>query len=179
MSAHDPALCGLAACEMCDVYGNGYAAGKAKAVSEIAGALSAGHGAGCGCTPCGVAVGMVRTLANAAALDSATAHGPDASDTRAARQVAIAVMGDGTIDRLISAGRYGAAIAQASELAASTVRTMTHRPDPTSRRTLAATVRTFNEFRPGPHSKGHLRDCAVPGCGASCVCPCHAGGLAR
>ena len=53
MTTHDPALCLKTACDLCDVYAEGYSRGKDAAYSEIQARLCSGHhGDDCGCRPC-------------------------------------------------------------------------------------------------------------------------------
>ncbi len=49
---HDVAGCALLACELCDAYGSGWAAGKDKLAFEVEAVKDNAHGAGCGCQPC-------------------------------------------------------------------------------------------------------------------------------
>ena len=48
---HDPALCSLAACELCDVFADGYTRGKAKGFFEIE-IWDGSHAHTCGCESC-------------------------------------------------------------------------------------------------------------------------------
>lgn len=53
---HDYAGCQVAPCPLCEAYGDGYAAGKAKAFEEVRARAqawqSAPHADDCGCEPC-------------------------------------------------------------------------------------------------------------------------------
>ena len=64
---HDVAGCALLACELCDAYGSGWAAGKDKLAFEVEAVKDNPHGAGCGCRPCA----LVRVV-----LGVATVPGP-------------------------------------------------------------------------------------------------------
>ena len=51
---HEVAGCQIEGCDLCAAYGQGYAAGKDAAYSEVMGVLFVGHARGCGCAPCTV-----------------------------------------------------------------------------------------------------------------------------
>ena len=52
MNHHDPAGCRQPACQRCEDYGHGYAAGKDKAAFEFQHHDYMGHADGCRCAPC-------------------------------------------------------------------------------------------------------------------------------
>lgn len=53
MSTHDPALCDLPVCSLCEAHGLGYTRGKEKAYADVRAVLDGlDHAAGCGCEPC-------------------------------------------------------------------------------------------------------------------------------
>lgn len=57
---HDPAKCGLPFCRPCDIYGEGYTAGKAKTHFELRTWEIGAHAPDCGCEACGTARVLVR-----------------------------------------------------------------------------------------------------------------------
>lgn len=59
---HDPALCPLLAGGRCDDYGDGYAAGKAKAHFELRSWELGEHAPTCGCDPCQTVRVVVRKI---------------------------------------------------------------------------------------------------------------------
>ena len=74
---HDPVLCDLPVCARCDAYGDGYAAGKAKAHFELRLWETAAHAPGCGCEPCETVRVIVRKAGDAVgnfAIGKAKAH---------------------------------------------------------------------------------------------------------
>ena len=79
---HDPATCfEVEVCQLCDAYGDGYAAGKAKARMEDAQAIAHGaaSGHGCGCSPC---TALVEVLAELGVLELPGRRGPGRAEAR-------------------------------------------------------------------------------------------------
>ena len=65
-SPHEPADCELAACDRCDAYGDGYAAGKDAAHFETRVWELGTHALDCGCRPCETIRQVVRKVLQAA-----------------------------------------------------------------------------------------------------------------